>query len=231
MSWMVAVSSYSQRKRLYGVGTRADRPDGVARLRAIKSRGMKQAFTVHAGSRQAAWELVPGHSGLAERLSRKAWPGPMTLVLPVHAPETAPIASRIDAAALKTLYHEGTVGIRVPAHDLATALLSGAGGPVVAASANDAGQPPPRDGVGAMEAMSGKVDLVLDGGGSRYAKPSTIVKVVGDVFEVLREGVFDFRAVSRLAMYKIVFICTGNTCRSPMAERDGQAPDCGSAWM
>jgi protein-tyrosine-phosphatase len=62
------------------------------------------------------------------------------------------------------------------------------------------------------------VDLILDAGQSRYNKPSTIIKVKPAGYEVVRTGVYDERIIERLMRTTILYVCSGNTCRSPMAE-------------
>ena len=66
--------------------------------------------------------------------------------------------------------------------------------------------------------LEDKVDLILDAGPSRYSKPSTIVRVRDGKYEIVREGIYDERIIERLLRTTILFICSGNTCRSPMAE-------------
>jgi protein-tyrosine phosphatase len=96
-------------------------------------------------------------------------------------------------------------------------LLNEAGAPVVAASANRPGQRPPYDATAVLAELGGQVDLVLDAGPARYAKASTIVRVNEQSYEVVREGVYDKRTIRRLASVNVLLVCTGNTCRSPMA--------------
>ena len=100
---------------------------------------------------------------------------------------------------------------------MAEHLWASAGAPIVASSANLANQPPPTDGDAVREALADKVDLILDAGPTRYGKASTIVVLNGDGYRIVREGVLDERMVRRLATVNILFVCTGNTCRSPMA--------------
>jgi protein-tyrosine phosphatase len=64
---------------------------------------------------------------------------------------------------------------------------------------------------------AGGVSLVIDAGRTRFAKPSTIVRVEGETYRVVREGVFDERIIKRQLETMILFICSGNTCRSAMA--------------
>jgi protein-tyrosine phosphatase len=62
------------------------------------------------------------------------------------------------------------------------------------------------------------VELILDAGPAKYAQPSTIIKVTGDKYEIIRKGIYDERIIERLLRTTILFVCSGNTCRSPMAE-------------
>lgn len=202
---------------VYGVGARADRPDAVARLRKLKSRPADRAFTVHIGSCSCASSFAPSIPGRAKRLMRKSWPGPLTVILPVLDPSKAPIAGRVDAAAMRAVYHENSVGLRCPDHPVALALLSDAGGPVVAASANRAGAQPPYDGQAVVAELDGMIDLLLDAGPTRFRRPSSIVRFHDTGVEMLREGVLDQGIIERLGVVQILFVCTGNTCRSPMA--------------
>jgi protein-tyrosine phosphatase len=69
-----------------------------------------------------------------------------------------------------------------------------------------------------IDAVQDDVQLVVDDGQTRFGQPSTVVRVHADRFEVLREGVVSERNLKRLAATMVLFVCTGNTCRSPMAE-------------
>ncbi len=203
---------------VYGVGANAADPRALARLREVKGRAETKPFTVHIGSRSAVGRFVPDLSGVGRRLVEKAWPGPLTLVFQVPEPGAAPVIRDTSTTHIEAMYHEGTIGIRCPDDTVAAQLLSGCTFPVVAASANPVGEPPPVDGDQAREALGGHVDLVLDAGRCRYGKASTIVRVNHNGCEVLREGVFDARTIRRLARLNFLLVCSGNTCRSAMGE-------------
>jgi protein-tyrosine phosphatase len=66
--------------------------------------------------------------------------------------------------------------------------------------------------------LDGRVDLVIDAGPPRFSKPSTIVRVKADSYEIVRAGIYDQRIIERLLRTTILFVCSGNTCRSAMAE-------------
>lgn len=203
---------------VYGVAARADNAEAIRRLRLIKSRDGEKAFTVHLGDRDDAGEFTNELSPMARRIVRRAWPGPLTIVLAVPDPLAAPVMAGRNGSARDAMFFNGTVGLRCPDHAIALEVLRGAGGPVVASSANLAGRAAPLDGPEALRDMDGLVDLVVDAGPTRYAKASTVVRVERDRFEVLREGVLDAGMIQRMSKVRILFVCSGNTCRSPMAE-------------
>jgi protein-tyrosine-phosphatase len=91
-------------------------------------------------------------------------------------------------------------------------------GPIVLTSANRGGQPDAVTAQEVVESMGDDVNVVLDDGHSRYGQPSSVVRVYDDRFEVLRQGVVSEQTLKRLASAVVLFVCTGNTCRSPMAE-------------
>jgi tRNA threonylcarbamoyl adenosine modification protein (Sua5/YciO/YrdC/YwlC family) len=202
---------------VYGVGVRADCGDAVAALRRAKGREDSKPFTVHIGQPEDVDRFVPEVSPLARRFIRKGWPGPLTLVLPVADPAKAQVIRESGEELIGLMYHEGTLGIRCPDDTRASDLLAESGLPVVAASANLAGEAPPRNAEDLLAGMEGLIDLVLDGGETRYSAPSTVVKLNGAGYEVLREGVINKRMLKRLGATHILFVCSGNTCRSPMA--------------
>ncbi len=202
---------------VYGVAALASHAEGLNRLRELKGRQDGKPFTVHIGQRAAVPRFVPELAGAGRRLVKKAWPGPITLIFQVERPEEAEIVRAHAPELVSALYHEGSIGIRCPDHHLAAEFLAGAPGPVVAASANLAGQAPPTSGEEALATLGGRVDLAIDAGRCRYAQASTIVRVNREGFEVLREGVISERVLRKLAMLNILLVCSGNTCRSPMA--------------
>jgi protein-tyrosine-phosphatase len=116
------------------------------------------------------------------------------------------------------LYNGSAITLRCPDHIVATDVIAQTGGTVVAVRAGSAAaQPAQRADLVAQE-LEGKVDLVLDAGPTRYSKPSTIVKVKQNSYEIVRAGVYDERIIERLMKTTILFVCSGNTCRSAMSE-------------
>jgi protein-tyrosine phosphatase len=88
----------------------------------------------------------------------------------------------------------------------------------VLSSANRTGQPDALDAESVLASLGDDVDLVLDDGPCRFGQPSSVVHVEGKQYKILRAGVVPEMTLKRLSSAMILFVCTGNTCRSPMAE-------------
>lgn len=203
---------------VYGLGVNARNEESVQRLRAVKGRAAEKPFTVHIGRRSDCEQFVPRLSPVAQRIVRKGWPGPLTLVFPVDDPASAPIYSSLSPSGIQSIYSERSVGLRYPDHRQAASLLAEANVPIIASSANFAGEAPPTDAAMVRERLGDKVDILVDAGPCRYKHASTIVSLDGDGYRLVRQGVIDERTIRRLASLNILLVCSGNTCRSPMAE-------------
>ena len=203
---------------VYGIAANAANRAAPARLREVKGRSSQQAFTIHLPRRSDARRYVSSPPPLARRLARKAWPGPLTLICTPPAPEREEIAQAVPPEQLNEIYGDGKVGLRCPAHAVAAELLAEAGVPVVASSANRAGSPPPFDLHQALRDLDGQVEYAFDGGRTRHSAASTIVEIQDHDWTMLRQGVIDERTIRRMATTEVLMVCTGNACRSPIAE-------------
>lgn len=194
---------------VYGVAARADSVGAMQRLREFKNVGPDFPFTLHLPDAEAAIEQLDSPPASLRRVIRKALPGPITLRLPVNG--------RI-------------VALRCPSHPLARRVLREAGGPVVAASVAGVNQRPALDAEAAAAMLGESAAWVLDGGRCRFGKPSTLIEYrPADAvhpsstpnalpWTVKRVGVIDERMVRNMQTFNLLLVCTGNTCRSPMAE-------------
>ena len=201
---------------IYGVAARALDRQAVVRLSEVKGRKPSQPFTLAIKSVDEARDFAPDMSPLAERLARRCWPGPITLVVNASHAESA--IRQFPAEVQQSVCPAGTVGLRVPGHNVILDVMRMVAGPLVLTSANRGGQPPATSGPEAVEALGNDVALVLDDGPCRFGQPSTVVRVKGNQREILRVGVVPEKTLARLSSVMILFVCTGNTCRSPMAE-------------
>lgn len=190
---------------VYGLAARADDPAALARLAEIKGRPTDIAWTWHVGTSDAL-ERFPRLSPAARRLAERYWPGPLTMVLPTVPP------------GLELAARDGWTGVRYTAEPFARALCAHADFPLVMTSANIHGNPAAVEATELTELDPSMLGLVVDGGRTRLQEASTIVKLGHGEFTLLREGLHDLAALQRTAGRRIGFACTGNTCRSPMAE-------------
>lgn len=165
---------------VYGVAARLDRPEAVARLYVAKGRPEEKPIPVLISSpEQLAWltsELPDGAAVFAAQF----WPGALTVALP-------------RSAAVPDLVVAGmpTVGLRMPDHPFALALIAACGGGLAVTSANRSGEPSLREAAAVAEAIGGAVDLIVDGGTTPGGFASTVVALGVDGPRVLREGPID----------------------------------------
>lgn len=203
---------------VYGVAANAALPEAVERLRDVKDRPAPKPFTVHIGRPEDLDRYVPSPSPQGRRLAAKGWPGPLTLIFSVREPDDAPAMRDLPDGQRQAIYCDGTIGLRCPDAKPTNDLLTQVSGPVVASSANPIGCPPAVSGQDAHGCLDGQVDLILDAGRSKHARPSTIVRVNEHGCTIVRVGVLDERLIERMLTISFLFVCSGNTCRSPMAE-------------
>ena len=201
---------------VYGIAASALHEDAVARLVQLKSREEGKPLALAVKSADEAMDYVPNSGWMGKRLARRCWPGPITLVLPDNHPES--LIRQLPQSTVKHVVHNGFIGLRVPAHDVVLEVLRLLAGPIVLTSANYAGQPEAISADTVNSELGEGIDLILDDGPCRFAQASSVVRVDHDGYELLREGVVSAENVKRLASVLIVMVCTGNTCRSPMAE-------------
>jgi L-threonylcarbamoyladenylate synthase len=155
---------------VYGLGADASNGEAIARLYAAKGRPAFNPLIAHVASAAAARTLARFDTA-AERLAAAFWPGPLTLVLP-----------KVGACPVAALATAGldSVAVRVPAHPVALALLRAFGGPVVAPSANRSGHLSPTTAAHVLADLSGRIDLIVDGGATPVGLESAIVACLGE---------------------------------------------------
>lgn len=201
---------------VYGLAASAFMPQAVDLLTRSKGRPQAKPLTLAVRDADQALQWVPDMSPLGRRLARRCWPGPVTLVFTTDL-EKGPL-SQLPESIRQKVCPGGSVGLRVPAHQAILQALEMMGHPLVLSSANRSNQPPAVTAQEVIEAVGEDVALVIDSGPSYFGKASTVVRINSNQWEILREGVVSAEDLRAAAACKIVFVCTGNTCRSPMAE-------------
>jgi tRNA threonylcarbamoyl adenosine modification protein (Sua5/YciO/YrdC/YwlC family) len=199
---------------VYGVAALATDAAALERLRELKDRPQRP-FGVHLGSPADAGRYVRRIPPLASRLMAKGWPGPVTILL--TAGGSLAEAGLQRRGLYEVLCHQDVIGLRCPDSPVTARMLRETADPVVASSANRTGGPSPRSAQDVLGQLEGRIDLLLDQGPTRHGRDSTIVDFTADPWKVVRGGVLDARAVRDLVAVRILFVCTGNTCRSPIA--------------
>ncbi len=202
---------------VYGLAASALNPAAVARLFQIKERLASKAFALCVKSGDDALDYIPQMSPLARRLARRCWPGPVTLVLENSHSDS--VLNRLPREVQASVVQEQRIGFRVPADEIALRILRLTVGPLVLTSANLSGRPDATDAKLIDESLLPGIDLVIDAGPSRFGKSSSVLLVEQNRYRILREGVVAESVLKQLSQYQVLIVCTGNTCRSPMAER------------
>lgn len=177
---------------VYGLGADAGNGRAVARIFAAKGRPRFNPLIVHVPDIVAACRLAV-FSPVAERLAEAFWPGPMSLVLPRRP--GAPVCDLVSAGL-------DSLALRVPAHDVAHALLEAFGGPVAAPSANPSGRISPTTAAHVLDGLDGRIDAVIDGGACTVGLESSVLAAAEDHVVILRPGAVtaeDIRRVTGLA--------------------------------
>jgi L-threonylcarbamoyladenylate synthase len=183
---------------VYGLAALALNEAAVRRVFTAKERPLNEPLAIQVAQVADLDTIVKELPESARRLAQRFLPGPLTLVL--DAAETLP------GLTTKTPKHQGThlelsplyavccmlpaskVGVRIPAHPVARAILNAIGAPLVVTSANRHGQPAPITAQQALEQLDGRVELILDGGRSELGIESTVIDLTTQPPMILRSG-------------------------------------------
>ncbi len=160
---------------VYGLGALIDQPKMIAALYGVKKRERDKAIPILLGDPADLGLVAVQISETARKLAGIFWPGPLTLVL--HK----------NAAVPEILSPLPTIGVRMPDHPIALALLRQSG-PLAVTSANLSGEKSPVTAQEVMAQLDGRIPLVLDGGRTPGGNPSTVVDCSGIELQILRPG-------------------------------------------
>jgi L-threonylcarbamoyladenylate synthase len=171
---------------VYALACRADRREAIARFYELKQRPPDQPSILLAHSVDALQHWV-SFDQRALQYAADFWPGPLTLVLPLD--EMALLNQSDDVhTSLESIAADGTIGVRVPDHETAAAILEGWGMPLCTSSANRAGERPPTKGRDVVERFGDAIEVVVDGE-SPLGKASSILDLTRPEPALLREGI------------------------------------------
>jgi len=189
---------------VYGLGADAMNESAVQKLFEAKGRPADNPLIVHISNRGMLDLVATGVSPQGERLIKRFWPGPLTLVLK-RKPELSPAVS----AGLPS------VAVRMPENKIALELIRSAGTPIAAPSANASGRPSPTTAAHVLEDLDGRIDLILDGGATSIGIESTVLDVTSDPPIILRPG-----AITREMLADVI----GSVEQAPSGEELRRSP-------
>jgi len=160
---------------VYGVGALVSKPQAIAQLYVVKGRSGEKAIPILLGDLAQLRLVALEVSETARRLAAHFWPGPLTLVLPKQPWLPGEISS------------QSTIGVRMPDHPIALALMSQTG-PLAVTSANLSGGENSVTALQVLEQLGGLIPLILDGGQTPGGSPSTVVDCTAVEPRILRPG-------------------------------------------
>ncbi len=172
---------------VYGLGGLITRPEAIGKIFEAKNRPPDNPLIVHISDFQMLDELVLELPRGAEKLCRKFWPGPLTVLF-----KKSPLVPEIVTAGLST------VAVRMPSHQVARKLIELAGAPVAAPSANLSGRPSPTTAEHVYHDLKGKIPLIIDGGKSELGVESTVIDLDRDPPVLLRPGGLNYEELQQL---------------------------------
>lgn len=160
---------------VYGLAADAFNNNAIKKIYAIKERSMLKALPVLIANMTQLESLVVNIDEKAKLLAKAFWPGPLTLILP-KTPGLPELLSPYP-----------TIGVRMPDYQFTLKLLETTG-PLATTSANISGESNPITAQNVLEQIGGRIDLLLDGGETPGAEPSTVVDTTRSTIQILREG-------------------------------------------
>jgi len=200
----------------YVVAASGRRDDAAKRLASIVvPRPGEPLLSLALKSADEAIDWAPRISPMGRRLARRCWPGPVSMLVPDNHPES--LVHRLPEASRAGVVGDGRLRLRVPGHQLLADCMRMLPGPVMLAEPESGGSLA----VTAADVVSwagSVVSLIIDDGRTQYAQPPSTIELSDRGFRMVRPGVVGEEALRRLSSLMVLFVCTGNTCRSPMAE-------------
>lgn len=200
---------------VFGVAASMAQSVGIQSLKeALNIRG-HPAWVIHVSSSDAVGDFVAHVPPLARRLIRRLWPGPVSIQLPMDASDVERLAKSVGRQTAAEAMVDGCVTLRCTEIELTRRIIHAIDEPVTIVGITGSHRAESAENI--PEPLRQKLSLVVAGPPPRYKNLSTVVRITGQHLEVVREGAMAERVIRRLEDMVIVFVCSGNTCRSPMA--------------
>ena len=185
---------------VYGLGGDGLQEDVAARIYAAKGRPSDNPLILHVADLSALEVLAVDVPELAYRMAEKFWPGPMTMIL-----KKSPVVPYATTGGLDT------VAVRMPSDEIAREIIKASGTYIAAPSANLSGRPSPTRAEHVIEDLSGRIEMIVDGGDSDIGLESSIIDLSGEIPMILRPGFItkeDFEQVVAQVEYDKAVLAT-----------------------
>lgn len=178
---------------VYGLGADSFNKDAVRRIYSVKGRPPDNPLILHISDFRELEVVAKEVPSFVYELASKVWPGPVTFVL-----------KKSDLVLPEVTAGLPTVAVRCPAHPVALSLIRGLGNPIAAPSANLSGRPSPTTADHVIKDLSGKIEMILDGGDTFFGVESTIINLTTDPPVLLRPGPVGVEDLERLTNLKVL---------------------------
>lgn len=162
---------------VYGLAANAYDKQAIKSIYRAKGRPSDNPLIVHISDISAIYDVVSQFPENAQKLAGKFWPGPLTMILPKNPKIPREVTGGLDS-----------VAVRFPSHIVAQKIISEAGVPLVAPSANISGRPSPTKFEHVIHDLDGKINAIVNGGDCDVGLESTVVSMLGEVPKILRPG-------------------------------------------
>lgn len=179
---------------VYGLGANALDPEAVGKVYAAKGRPSDNPMIAHISSKDDLASLTEGITPDVERLMEVFWPGPLTMVVPAK-----PVVPRVTTGGLDT------VAVRMPSDPVAAAIISAAGVPIAAPSANLSGRPSPTTGRHVVDDLDGRIDAIVIGSDCQVGIESTVIDMTTGQPMILRPGIITAAQLSEALGKEVTF--------------------------
>jgi L-threonylcarbamoyladenylate synthase len=197
---------------VYGLAACATDPDAIATVFEAKGRPQDNPLIVHVSTPDDVGRIGVVRP-IAQRLIDAFFPGPLTIILPDRGVVSSRVTVGLD-----------TVAVRMPDHALARAIISAAGEPLAAPSANVSGRPSPTTALHVLHDLGGRISAIVNGGPCRVGIESTVVRVVGEDVRILRPGEISAERISEVTGLLVLSGPHSDAHRSPGTRYRHYAP-------
>lgn len=190
-------------------------PDSVSRLVGLLNDRKNRTVSLFLSSAEVAEDYVPEMSRVVGRLTRRCWPGPVAFHLPVV--DQSGLLQALPSETVKCVLSDQEVCVQVPGDRIVLDIMELLPAPLIVLS--ERGEESTIATADDLQQEYGDAPkMIIDNGRAKFDRPPTFLRVTGQRWSIASPGVVVESAIKRLASEMYVFVCTGNTCRSPMAE-------------